>query len=167
MPKSTDNPSDSQESGTMDPHATAVSTPVTAPITTTPVVPVTGTTTTASTSVALSSSSPSTTTTAPTSSVSVTVPNTTGTVTFSLVVTDNLGVESQPAYATVTIQGPPTAVLTATPATVTEGGAIELSGSGSTSSGSIASYKFSFVPATIPVPIPTPIPTPVPTPVVG
>jgi len=82
----------------------------------------------------------------PTSSVTVIVPNTTGTVTFSLVVTDNLGVQSQPARATVTIQGAPVAVLTATPPAVTEGGAIELSGAGSTSSGSISSYTFALVP---------------------
>jgi len=83
-----------------------------------------------------------------TSSVSVIVPNTTGTITFSLVVTDNLGVQSQPAFATVTVQGAPVAVLTATPSPVSEGGAIELSGAGSTSTGSIASYVFSLVPPT-------------------
>ncbi|HEX8713649.1 MAG TPA: hypothetical protein VF730_17360 [Terracidiphilus sp.] len=100
--------------------------------------------------VTLTPSNPSTTTNAPTSSVAVTVPNTTGTVTFSLVVTDNLGVQSAPAFATVTIQGPPVAVLTATPATLAENGTIELTGAKSTSSGSIASYKFSLVPASAP-----------------
>jgi hypothetical protein len=94
----------------------------------------------------LSPTSPTVTTTAPTSSVSVTVPNTSGTVTFSLVVTDNLGVQSAPAFATVTIQGAPVAVIAATPSTVAAGGAIELSGSGSTSSGSIASYTFTLAP---------------------
>ena len=97
--------------------------------------------------IALSPSQPSTTSAAPTSSVEVTVPNKSGPVVFSLVVTDNLGVKSQPAYATVNIQSPPVAVLVATPATVTAGGAITLSGAGSTSSGSIASYTFSLVPA--------------------
>ncbi len=97
--------------------------------------------------VVLSPSQPSTTTTAPTSTIEVTVPNKSGPVVFSLVVTDNLGVKSQPAYATVNIQSPPVAVLVATPATVTTGGAITLSGAGSTSSGSIASYTFSLVPA--------------------
>ncbi len=97
--------------------------------------------------IALSPSHPGATTTAPTSSVEVTVPNTSGPVVFSLVVTDNLGVKSSPAYATVNIQSPPVATLVATPATVTAGGAITLSGSGSTSSGSIASYTFSLVPA--------------------
>jgi hypothetical protein len=102
---------------------------------------------TPSTPVALSASNPSVTTTAPTSSVAVTVPNTTGTVTFSLVVTDNLGVKSQtPATVKVTIQAPPNAVIAANPLTVTENGTITLSGSGSTSSGSIASYTFSLVP---------------------
>jgi hypothetical protein len=97
--------------------------------------------------IALSSSQPSTTTNAPASSVQVTVPNKSGPAVFSLVVTDNLGVKSAPAYATVNIQSPPVAVLTASPATVTAGGAITLSGAGSTSSGSIVSYTFSLVPA--------------------
>jgi hypothetical protein len=103
----------------------------------------------------LSPTNPSVTTTAPTASVAVTVPNTSGTVTFSLVVTDNLGVQSAPAFATVTIQGAPVAVIAATPATVAAGGAIELAGTGSTSSGSIASYTFALVP-----PAPAP-PTPI------
>ena len=95
----------------------------------------------------LSYANPSVTTVAPASSVSVTVPNTTGKVTFAVVVTDNLGLESAPAYATVTVQGPPTAVLTATPETIAEGAAIVLSGAGSTSSGNIAKYTFSLVPS--------------------
>ena len=103
----------------------------------------------------LSPTNPSVTTTAPTASVAVTVPNTSGTVTFSLVVTDNLGVQSAPAFATVTIQGAPVAVIAATPGTVAVGGAIELAGTGSTSSGSIASYTFALVP-----PAPAP-PTPI------
>jgi len=102
----------------------------------------------------LSPASPTVTTTAPTSSVLVTVPNTSGTVTFSLVVTDNLGVESAPAFATVTIQGAPVAVIAATPETVAVGGRIDLSGVGSTSAGSIASYTFALVP---PPPVPSPI----------
>ncbi len=96
--------------------------------------------------VVLTPANPSVSTTAPVSSVSVTVPGTTGPVRFSLVVTDNLGVESAPAFATVTIQRPPVAALTASPSAVTEGGAIELSGVSSTSAGSIASYRFSLVP---------------------
>lgn len=100
-----------------------------------------------STPVQLTPASPSTTVTAPTSSVEVTVPNATGTVRFQLVVTDNLGQQSAPAYATVSLQGPPVAVLTATPGTVQAGGAIQLSGAGSTTGGSIASYTFSLVPA--------------------
>ncbi|MGA3132226.1 MAG: hypothetical protein ABSD59_15575 [Terracidiphilus sp.] len=98
--------------------------------------------------VTLSASSPSTTTTAPTSSVEVTVPNVAGSVKFSLVVTDNLGQKSAAAVAEVTIQAPPTAVLSATPAVVAENGTITLSGATSTSSGSIASYDFSYVPVT-------------------
>lgn len=99
--------------------------------------------------VALTPANPTTTVSAPASSVAVTVPNASGTVTFSLVVTDNLGVASPPVYASVSVQGPPVAMLTATPATVTQGGRIELAGAGSTSSGSIASYTFSLVPAAV------------------
>ncbi len=109
--------------------------------------------TTAATSVVtLTPASPTTPTAPPytNSTVAVTVPNTTGTVTFSLVVTDNLGVQSAPAFATVTIQSAPKAALTATPTVLTEGGTIQLSGSGSTSSGSIAKYVFSLVPPTTP-----------------
>jgi hypothetical protein len=97
------------------------------------------------TATALFPANPSISTTSPT--VSITVPASAGTVTFSLVVTDNLGAKSAPAYATVTVQAPPIAVLTASPATATEGGPIQLSGSASTSSGSIANYLFSLVPA--------------------
>jgi hypothetical protein len=110
-----------------------------------PVVPVAG-----STPVVLSAANPTTTVNAPASSVAVTVPGVTGAVTFSLVATDNLGAESQPAYVQVNIQAPPVAKLAATPATVAEGGTIELSGAGSTSSGSIASYRFSLVQAAVP-----------------
>lgn len=149
MADSTDTPTTSTET-----TATPVTAPVIAPVT--PIAPITpvklpvstvtsGATTT---SVPLSTSSPSTSTTAPTSSVAVTVPGVTGSVRFSLVVTDNLGVQSEAAYATVTIQGPPTAVLTATPATVAEDGTITLSGAGSTSSGTITNYTFSLAPAT-------------------
>jgi hypothetical protein len=116
-----------------------IPTPVPLPPIPIPIPPVT-------TPIELTPTSPSTTTTAPTSGVAVTVPNQSGTVTFSLVVTDNLGEASQPATVNVSIQGPPIAVLTATPTTIATGGTIELSGSGSTTSGSIASYKFSLVP---------------------
>jgi hypothetical protein len=63
-------------------------------------------------------------------------------------------VESAPAFATVTIQGAPVAVIAATPETVAVGGRIDLSGVGSTSAGSIASYTFALVP---PPPVPSPI----------
>jgi hypothetical protein len=62
-------------------------------------------------------------------------------------------VSSAPAFATVTIQGAPTAVIAATPAVVADGGAIELSGAGSTSAGSIASYTFALVPPAAPAPV--------------
>lgn len=127
----------------------AGTTPVTLPISTVPVttLPTTPVNTVpgAGSATALSPSNPKITTTAPTSSVSVTVPNTSGQVTFSLVVTDNLGVVSPPSTVTVTIQSPPTAVLKAGSATTAAGGVIQLSGAGSTSSGSIASYTFSLV----------------------
>ena len=98
-----------------------------------------------STSTALSPSNPKVTTTAPTSSISVTVPNTSGQVTLSLVVTDNLGVVSQPSTITINIQSAPVAILTAASDTVAAGGPIQLSGAQSTSSGSIASYTFALV----------------------
>ncbi|MGD0096994.1 MAG: hypothetical protein ABSB60_10895 [Terracidiphilus sp.] len=85
-------------------------------------------------------------TSAPHSSISVTVPNTSGTVTFSLVVTDNLGVQSKPAFVTVTIQGTPVAVLSATPKEIAAGGAVKLAGDASTTSGTITSYTFSLAP---------------------
>ncbi len=77
-----------------------------------------------------------------TSTLAVSVPNGVGVLTFQLVVTDNLGQQSAPAVATVTVQGPPIAVLAATPSQVAQGGAITLDGSKSTSTGTIASYSF-------------------------
>jgi hypothetical protein len=97
------------------------------------------------TSTALSPTSPSVTTTTP--SATVTVPNTSGSVTFQLIVTDNLGVQSAPATVTINIQGAPTAVIAATPNPVAAGKPITLSGAGSTASGNgtIASFDFSLV----------------------
>jgi hypothetical protein len=94
---------------------------------------------------ALSPSNPSVTTPGP--NVTVSVPNTSGAVTFELVVTDSLGNQSAPAFVTVEIQGVPVAVLTATPESVEPGAAITLSGAGSSSAGSIASYTFTLVTA--------------------
>ena len=82
------------------------------------------------------------------SSVAVSVQDMTGVVNFNLVVVDNLGQQSTAAVAQVTIQGPPTAVLDASPSPVAEGGTITLDGSKSTSAGSIASYTFTFVQVT-------------------
>ena len=91
--------------------------------------------------IALNKANPSTSSASPT--VAVTVPNTSGTVTFTLVVTDDLGNKSPtPATATVTIQGPPTAVLSATPTTVSAGGTIELSGATSTTTGKLTNFLF-------------------------
>jgi hypothetical protein len=83
------------------------------------------------------------------SSMEVTVPNTSGTVTFQLIVTDNLGTKSVAATATVEIQGAPTAHLTATPAVVAAGGIITLDGAKSVAvaPGTIASYAFTLEPA--------------------
>jgi hypothetical protein len=75
----------------------------------------------------------------------VTVPNTSGTVTFQLVVVDNLGVSSAPVTQTVTIQSAPIAVLTATPSPVAPGGTITLSGAGSTTTGTIAQYNYTLL----------------------
>lgn len=154
MADSTDTPIESTDTTT-----TPVTAPILAPIT--PIAPITpvklpintvtsGATTT---TVPLSTTSPSTSTSSSSgapapSTVAVTVPGVTGSVRFSLVVTDNLGVQSEAAYATVTIQGPPVAALTATPSPVAENGTITLSGAGSTSSGTITKYTFSLAPAT-------------------
>jgi hypothetical protein len=95
--------------------------------------------------------SPATTTTFPVSGSSptatVTVPNQSGTVTFQLVVTDNLGQQSAPATVTVVIQSAPVARIAATPTSVAPGGAITLSGAGSTATdpGTIATFTFSVV----------------------
>jgi hypothetical protein len=74
------------------------------------------------------------------------VPGATGKVTFSLVVTDNLGVQSAPAFITVTLQPAPVALIAANPTDAVEGSAINLTGAGSSSSGNIASFKFSLEP---------------------
>lgn len=147
MPNTPKKPSGVQEARTL--NATPITRAPIGPITPTPIPPhpvPTPVPPSPGAPVALTPAKPSVTTNAPTSSVAVTVPKTTGKVTFALVVTDNLGVESAPAYVTVTIQGAPVAHLTAKPTTVGENGTIELSGGGSKSSGKIANYKFSLVP---------------------
>ena len=78
------------------------------------------------------------------STVEVTVPNTSGTVTFQLVVTDNLGNQSAPATVTVTIQGAPVAKINATPNPVAAGRAITLSADGSTAAAPGTISKFTF-----------------------
>ncbi len=84
-----------------------------------------------------------------TPTIEVTVPNTSGTVTFQLIVTDNLGTQSVAATATVEIQGAPTAELTATPSVVKPGETITLSGANSSAvkPGTIANYAFTLEPA--------------------
>jgi hypothetical protein len=119
-------------------------TPVVGPVLGTPIagIPVTG----IAASTPLSPTNPTVTTETP--SVTVTVPNTSGTVTFQLIVTDNLGVASAPVTQTVTIQGAPIAVLKATPAVVAAGKTITLDASGSTAAapGTVASYAFTLEP---------------------
>ena len=124
-----------------------------APTAPTAPVGVAATTTTAATTVttpvtALSPTSPNVPgTTSPT--VEVTVPNTSGTVTFQLIVTDNLGQSSPAATATVTIQAGPAAKLTATPAVAKPGETITLSSAGSTAAapGTLTGFQFSLKPA--------------------
>lgn len=115
------------------PPIVAPGTPVT-PVTPAPPAPAAGTTTV----FPVTGSSPTAT---------VTVPNQTGAVTFQLVVTDNLGQQSAPATVTVTIQGPPTASVAATPTTIKPGAPITLSGAKSTAQapGSITTYTFTVV----------------------
>jgi hypothetical protein len=90
----------------------------------------------------LTAASPTITSATPT--VEVTVPNTSGTVTFQLVVTDNLGTKSAPATISVEIQAAPKAELSATPTVIAAGGTITLSGTGSAAvaPGTIANYTF-------------------------
>jgi hypothetical protein len=84
-----------------------------------------------------------------TPTIEVTVPNTSGTVTFQLIVTDNLGTQSVAVKATVEIQGAPTGVLTANPNVIKPGGIITLSGANSSAiaPGTIANYAFTLEPA--------------------
>lgn len=98
---------------------------------------------------ALTPASPTVSTSA--DSVEVTVPNTSGTVTFQLIVTDNLGTQSVAATATVEIQSAPTAKLTATPSVVKAGETITLSGAGSSAvaPGTIANYAYTLEPAPV------------------
>jgi hypothetical protein len=110
--------------------------PVT-PIGTIPVtgIPVTG----AAGTLPVSSASPTTT---------ITVPNQSGTVVIQLVVTDDLGQQSAPSTVTITIQGGPTALLTASATVIKPGEAITLSGAGSSAvaPGTITNYAFSVSP---------------------
>ncbi len=125
-----------------NPAAPIASAPVTtAPVVTTPIVTPPIVAIPAPTP--LSPSNPSISTTS--SSVSVTVPNTSGSVTFQLVVTDNLGQVSAPSTLTVSIQGTPLATLTTPSPVVKPGAAISLSGAGSTSTGTITNFTFSLV----------------------
>jgi hypothetical protein len=76
--------------------------------------------------------------------VQVTVPNTSGTVTFQLVVTDNLGTKSEPVTVSVEIQAAPVGRLSANPVVVPAGGTITLSGEGSSAvaPGTLTDFSF-------------------------
>jgi hypothetical protein len=84
----------------------------------------------------------------------VTVPNTSGTVTFQLVITDNLG-QSSTAQTTVTIQPGPNIEFTATPTVAAPGSTITLSAAGSSAAapGALSTFQFSLVtPGAVPTP---------------
>ena len=101
------------------------------------------------------------TTTDPTVVVTVTPAPAAGQVLrFSLVVIDDLGNSSQPAFVNVTVQALPVAVL-AGPPTVSAGATIALVGSDSTPTGHIKTYQWQLVPVR---PVPSPIPSPIPIP---
>ena len=95
--------------------------------------------------VALSPTNPSVTTPSP--NVTVSVPATSGSVTFELVVTDNLGNQSAPATITVEVQPAPVAVLSTSTPSVRAGAPIELSGVNSVAAtpGTITSYRYTLV----------------------
>jgi hypothetical protein len=125
------------------PPVTTVGTPATTPPVTTPPTTIP--------TFALSAANPSTPLPVPPavspSVVQVTVPNTSGQVTFSLVVTDNLGQQSQnKPTVTVTIQPPPVAALTGPTTPVPAGSPIQLSGAGSTPLANIKTFTFTLVP---------------------
>lgn len=68
---------------------------------------------------------------------------------FSLVVTDDLGNQSQPAFIDVAVQALPVAVLKPVK-TVSAGAAITLDGTGSTPAANIKSYQWELVPPAAP-----------------
>jgi hypothetical protein len=79
---------------------------------------------------------------------------------FSLVVEDDLGNSSQPAFLDVTVQALPVADLTGTPTVIPAGAAtITLEGKASTPAGHLKQYKWELVSVTQ-APTPTPTPTP-------
>src|SRR5271166_794938 len=114
---------------------------ITPPVVTPPVVtpPTTVTWAASPTNVSLTTKSPT---------VLATVPNISGQVTFSLMVTDKFG-SSQPSTVTITIQPPaPQAKITTPQPTVPAGSQISLSGAASTSShpDGIQNFTFTLVP---------------------
>lgn len=113
-------------------------------VTPTPIPPPIPTPTPAS-AIALSPTNPSITTPSP--NITVSVPATSGPVTFSLVVTDNLGNQSAPALITIEIQPAPVAVLSTSTPSVRAGAPIELSATSSVAAapGTITSYRYTLV----------------------
>ena len=69
---------------------------------------------------------------------------------FSLVVQDDLGNSSQPAFVDVTVQALPVAVITTAP-TISVNSNITLNGAGSAPSGHIKTYKWELVSETPPL----------------
>ena len=97
------------------------------------------------------------TTTDPTAVVTVNPAPTAGqTLRLSLVVIDDLGNTSQPAFVNVTVQALPVAVLTG-PTAFSAGATIALVGSASTPAGHIKTYQWQLTPLLTPAPIPTPV----------
>jgi hypothetical protein len=121
-----------------EPEANIAAGTITAP--TAPISPITPVTTPPTTAPTAMTPGQSITSTTPT--IAVTVANVVGVLNFQLVVTDTLGQVSAAAVAQVTVQGPPTAALTATPSPVKEGGTITLDGANSKSTAPIANYTF-------------------------
>jgi len=133
--------------------ATTVATSAISEVSAVPITTVAGSTTAGATTTGATAAPAATTfpVTVNVPTTTVTVANGPGTsVTFSLVVTDDLGQKSVPATATVTIQGLPTAKLTATPSAIAAGQPITLSGAGSAAAapGTITTFTFSLVPGT-------------------
>jgi hypothetical protein len=84
---------------------------------------------------------------------------------FSLVVVDNYGNTSQPAFVDIAVQALPVAVIRTGATNVSPGTNISLDGSLSTPPGTLTTYRWTLVSVTAPdAPTPVPRPTPIPIP---